>query len=116
MVYEHILVAERALGHDLPEGAQVHHRDGNKRHNANANLVICQDAAYHKLLHVRTRVVLAGGDPNTQRICAHCRELKAFAEFNRSSQNKADGLQQQCRVCQSAYCKTYVRRAQTEAA
>jgi hypothetical protein len=26
--------------------------------------VICQDRAYHMLLHMRERIVRAGGDPN----------------------------------------------------
>jgi hypothetical protein len=49
--------------------------DGNKQNNINSNLVICQDAKYHKLLHVRARVLRAGGNPNSQRICPTCKEL-----------------------------------------
>ena len=71
-VYRHILVAEKALGRLLPKGAQVHHVDGNPRNNSNRNLVICQDMAYHKLLHYRTRVVKAGGNPNTDKFCGDC--------------------------------------------
>ena len=52
-VDEHVVVAERALGKHLPAGAVVHHVDVNRRNNAPTNLVICQDAAYHKLLHAR---------------------------------------------------------------
>lgn len=44
-------------------------------------MVICENHAFHMLLHVRGRVVAAGGDPNTQRICCHCDVLKPFAEF-----------------------------------
>jgi hypothetical protein len=54
-VYEHILVAESVLGHSLPAGAVVHHVDGNKHNNAPGNLVICEDDAYHRLLHTRMR-------------------------------------------------------------
>lgn len=56
-VYEHIVIAERALGHPLPDGAVVHHFDENKSNNGNGNLVICQDEAYHHLLHARQRAV-----------------------------------------------------------
>lgn len=98
-VYVHVLVAEAALGHYLPDGAQIHHVDENKRNNANRNLVICQDKAYHKLLHYRARIVRFGGDPNTQRICSFCVQLLPFASFNRCNGNVGTGLQTACRVC-----------------
>ena len=41
--------AELALGKPLPRGAEVHHADGTT--GDNAPLVICQDRAYHMLLH-----------------------------------------------------------------
>lgn len=54
-MYEHILIAEKAVGHALPKGAEVHHVDENRSNNANGNLVVCQDRAYHQLLHRRMR-------------------------------------------------------------
>ena len=71
----YIAAAEQAIGRPLPNGAHVHHVDGDRYNNANANLVICEDESYHKLLHVRTRIVKAGGNPNTQRICWKCQRL-----------------------------------------
>lgn len=51
---EHVLLAEKALGRKLPEGAVVHHMDGNPSNNHQPfNLVICPDQAYHALLHKR---------------------------------------------------------------
>lgn len=52
-VFEHIVVAEKVLGKYLPEGAVVHHIDGNGLNNNNNNLVVCQDHAYHMTLHKR---------------------------------------------------------------
>ena len=72
-VYEHILVAEKALGAYIPLGMPVHHTDENKTNNASSNLVICQDAAYHKFLHRRMRALAAIGDVNG-RICSICRQ------------------------------------------
>lgn len=108
-IAEHVLIAEAALGRYLPTGAEVHHVDGDRTNNIQSNLVICQDKGYHKLLHVRARVLRAGGDPNMQRICSRCRTLKPFEAFNRATRNRAYGLQQMCRQCQSEYCKTYRR-------
>ena len=53
--YEHIWLAEQALGKPLPYGAEVHHVDGNPSNNNPANLVVCPDRQYHKLLHTRTK-------------------------------------------------------------
>lgn len=54
-VYEHIQLAEKALGKKLPPGAEVHHLDNNPRNNATTNLVICPSKSYHNLLHKRGR-------------------------------------------------------------
>jgi hypothetical protein len=80
-VYDHVSIAELALGHPLPKGAEIHHVDNNKRNNANTNLVICQDHQFHFFLHVRAKVVRAGGNPNTQRICSHCHRLTFFNDL-----------------------------------
>jgi hypothetical protein len=98
-VYEHVIIAERALGRYLPDGVEIHHVDENPRNNTPGNLVICQSKAYHKLLHVRMRVLRAGGDPNTQRICSTCKRLRTFSEFNRRTSNVGTGLQSACRDC-----------------
>ena len=71
-VNEHTLIAERALGRKLPAGAEVHHVDGDGRNNAPSNLVICQDGAYHKLLHIRTEAYEACGNAN-YRWCQICK-------------------------------------------
>jgi HNH endonuclease len=54
--YEHIHLAEKALGKPLPKGAIVHHMNGDKQDNFTPfNLVICPDQTYHMLLEKRTR-------------------------------------------------------------
>ncbi len=71
----HITLAERALGHTLPNGAQVHHVDKDVQNRLTPRLVICQDTGYHRLLHARARILKAGGNPNTDRICTTCKQL-----------------------------------------
>ncbi len=104
--FEHVHIAESALGHALPAEAEVHHVNGNGRDNANSNLVICQDHAYHFLLHVRARVLRAGGNPNTQRICTDC---KVPVDISLMSVSKGV-IQRVCRECANAR-QTKRRRA-----
>jgi len=102
----HVRIAETALGKPLPLGAQVHHLNEDGTDNRNNNLVICEDLAYHRLLHVRTRIVRAGGDPDKERICGRCRRVKPFAEMSRA-RNEVRGI---CRQC-CALAATLRRRA-----
>lgn len=71
-VREHVLVAERALGHPLPPGAEVHHWNEDKADNAPGNLVICPDSDYHRLMHMRARALDACGNANWRR-CPFCK-------------------------------------------
>lgn len=70
-VLEHLLVAERALGHFLPRTADVHHCNEVRSDNRPENLVICEDRTYHRLLHQRLRAYRATGDP-AARQCHGC--------------------------------------------
>lgn len=70
---EHILIAEKALGHALPQGAVVHHHDENGFNNQNQNLVICESRKYHALLHSRMRAITACGNPDWVR-CYVCHQ------------------------------------------
>jgi hypothetical protein len=69
-VFEHILIAEKAVGKFLPTGAEVHHVNGTRD---SGPLVVCQDHGYHMLLEQRTRAYKACGHANWHR-CWICKE------------------------------------------
>lgn len=70
--FEHIRVAELAIGHKLPNGAEVHHLNEQRADFRAENLVICQDKAYHKLLHTRMKAYRETGDVH-KRWCSLCK-------------------------------------------
>lgn len=94
----HRLRAERALGRPLPVGAIVHHADGSRRDDA--PLVICENDAYHKLLHARMRVKAAGGNPNADAVCSICRKAKPRAMFAPRASG-VFGVRNECRQCKA---------------
>ena len=70
-VREYRLLAEAALGCELPPGAVVHHANGSKADNRNRNLVVCENNTYHLLLHHRERALHESG--NTSALwCRYC--------------------------------------------
>lgn len=68
---EHIVVAERTLGKPLPKGAHVHHVNGDAGDNRPENLVVCENSAYHNMLHRRQRAYDATGNANAYP-CVFC--------------------------------------------
>lgn len=72
-VLEHIILAEKALGRHLPDGVEVHHANLIRGQNRGGNLVICQDASYHRLVHRRTAAFRACGHADWRK-CKHCRQ------------------------------------------
>lgn len=105
-VLEHLLVAERALGHALPERAVVHHVNDVRHENGDDNLVICEDQAYHMLIHARRRIVRLGGDPRREKVCGTCSALKSRAAFH-AAPSQPDGLYARCRECHAAAARDY---------
>lgn len=107
-VKKHVLIAELAFGGPLPNGVEIHHLDNDGGNNANTNLVICQDRAYHFLLHKRQNILAVGGDPNTQLRCYTCNKPKPFAEFDKTKSGDY------CRECTRARILKWHRRKAVE--
>lgn len=78
--FDHVRIAEKALGKALPVGAVVHHVNEIKTDNRNENLVICPDRAYHNLIHARMAAIAATGDPE-QRPCRHCKQYEILSNL-----------------------------------
>ncbi len=104
-IMEHVFIAETALGKKLPKGAEVHHVDGDSLNNRRQNLVICQDAGYHAMLHRRTKIVRAGGRPSIEKICEGCKRMLSLDSFHKNSRNKETGRYPRCKNCMNAYAR-----------
>jgi hypothetical protein len=70
---EHINIVENAIRKSLPEKAVIHHANGDKSDNRNENLVVCEDAAYHNMIHARKRALKECGHANWIK-CPFCKK------------------------------------------
>ena len=93
-VPEHVVIAEKSFGKILPPGAVVHHTNGSKD---NGPLVICQDLAYHNLIHQRQRAYENCGHANWRK-CQFCQKYDDPQNLHISKQGKADH-----QACRNAY-------------
>lgn len=83
-VREHILIAEKALGKYLPLSAVVHHVNGTKN---SETLVVCQDQAYHALIHQRQIAHKACGHANWRK-CRYCKKYDDPINMQTSSDGR----------------------------
>lgn len=58
--YEHRVLAEKALGRPLPNGAVVHHTGAPDDNHGAFKLIVCPNQEYHMLLHKRMKELECG--------------------------------------------------------
>lgn len=102
-VFKHILVAEEVLGKPLPKGVVVHHHGAK---DDNTQLVICQNHAYHMLLHQRMRALRACGHANWRK-CVFC------GQYDKPVNLCIRGSYVYHRICKLGYMVDY-RKAKKE--
>lgn len=102
---EHVLVVERVLGKPLPRGAVVHHVDGNRARNVGSNLVVCPDAAYHNLIHMRAEALRVTGNANSRK-CMYCGSYDAPANLTIRGKARVRAMHP---ACHSAYQRAWRR-------
>lgn len=98
-ILQSILIAEKALNKILPPKAEIHH--SNRKLNDDLNLIICQNRAYHSLLHQRMRAL---------EVCCHAdwRKCKYCHKYD-DPENlyiSPNGLNCYHRICHNNYEKT----------
>lgn len=64
---------EKLLNKPLASKVFVHHWDENRSNNENSNLLVCQDNAYHRLIHQRMNAYKYSGNANWRK-CYICKE------------------------------------------
>lgn len=107
----HILIVEEVLGKELPVGVVVHHADGNSLNNSKTNLVVCQDRAYHNLLHQRMRALEACGNANWMK-CPYCKQYDAKENMVpqlRYAPRKVNNPSFMHLACKKAYMSNYLK-------
>jgi hypothetical protein len=82
-IYCHRELVEKILGIALPINATIHHHDGNSLNNLNGNFVVCENQAYHMLLHRRARTLKECGHADWLR-CYFCKQYDIHDNINKS--------------------------------
>lgn len=101
------LIIENILGKILPCHVVIHHINKKITDNDRSNLVLCENSAYHHLLHRRERAFKKSGHANWRK-CNYCHQYDS-PEHLKISPNGKQIFHLKCR---NEYAKNY-RRGKT---
>ena len=99
-----VFIVEEVLGKRLPKGSVVHHNDENPNNDNHENLVVCENRAYHLLLHRRISAFKNSGHPNWRK-CSYCGQYDNPDKLYISPRNNA-----RHRSCAKKYMATWKNR------
>lgn len=94
-----VAIAEEVLGKRLPQGAVVHHLDGDFTNDSNTNLAVFPSKAYHNLIHARMDALAVCGHANWAK-CQYCKRYDAPENLFITMRN---GRRAWHRKCNNAY-------------
>ena len=99
-----VLIAEKIVGKPLSPKVIIHHHDKNTLNNDNSNLVICENQAYHMLLHRRQRAIEACGHANWRK----CKICKKYDDPDNLICNEGGIAHSECK---KKYMRNYYERS-----
>ena len=103
-VRETALIAEKVVGKPLSPKVKVHHHDKNTLNNNHSNLIICENQAYHLLLHQRQRAIEACGKANWRK----CKICKKYDDPDNLTFDKGGITHSECK---KEYMRNYYERS-----
>lgn len=95
----HVELAENVLGRKIPQGVVVHHAEG----GFVGALVICENKAYHNLLHARMNAFAATHDPK-KRKCKRCKQYDTLNNL------RVDGSSFVHNKCSALYLREWYKK------
>lgn len=108
-VYEHIVVAEKALGREISDTEVVHHLNGDRANNRKENLLVLERSQHAKL-----HMWLSAGAPGIERLCENGENsLKATFEPPQFCNNCGLTLQsKQMKYCSDSCARLLSRKVE----
>lgn len=96
----HIAVMENMIGRKLHKGEVVHHEDENKRNSDPSNLKLFASHSEHRKYHDRKSKIAQGIDPDIEKRCYRCKQIKPFSAFTKTVNRKGQKVPASaCKPC-----------------